>query len=153
MDIVIRPARDEDFEQIVALDAAQAEGAKPDYWRSLFNRYRNRPDQRYMLVADDHGRLVGYIIGEVRAWEFGLPRSGWIFDIMVATDQRAKGTGRALFQAICRRFKADAVETIRTDVNRTDTLIMAFFRGQGMMAAPIVQLEMALDDVEGLEPQ
>ncbi|MCB1368948.1 MAG: N-acetyltransferase, partial [Rhodobacteraceae bacterium] len=59
---------------------------------------------------------------------------------------REQGIGETLFQAISERFRAAGISTMRTMVARQNQLHMAFFRSEGMMAGPYLQLEKELDD-------
>jgi hypothetical protein len=49
--------------------------AKADYWNDVFSRYgKRRPHERFFLVAELPARevgprVVGFIIGEISAWE------------------------------------------------------------------------------------
>ena len=150
----IREARPEDMGQISDIDAQITGIAKPAYWPRAFARYGNRSD-RWFLVAEGEGNIIGFIVGERRAWEFGSPPCGWVFAIGVAPDNRLGGVGSLLFDALCRRMREAGIETIRTMLARDDSLNMAFFRSQGMMGGPFIQLEMALppedEDATGQE--
>ena len=142
-DLTVRVAEATDIAAVGGLDERITGLAKPDYWRQTFARYGARPD-RYFLIAETGGRVLGFIIGEVRAWEFGSPPSGWIFAIGVDPEHRLKKIGSRLFAAICRRMGEGGVRTVRTMLARDDALNMAFFRSQGMMGGPFIQLEMGL---------
>ncbi|MBF0166502.1 MAG: GNAT family N-acetyltransferase [Alphaproteobacteria bacterium] len=120
--------------------------AKHDYWQDVFERYGGRRKGRFFLMAEDgNKKLLGYIMGEVRAWEFDSPPCGWVFGINVDSDGRLGGIGTALFQAICDGFRKVGVHTVRTTVSRKNELVMSFFRSQGMMASHYIQLETELD--------
>jgi ribosomal protein S18 acetylase RimI-like enzyme len=147
--LTIRNAIGSDVPAVVRLDARITGIEKIDYWEDMFERYGGR-ENRYFLVAEDSNRsLAGFIIGEVRAWEFGSPPSGWVFAIGVDPDSRLNKTGSALFDAICACLKKSGVDTVRTMLARDDELNMAFFRSQGMMGGSFIQLEMALSDEGG----
>ncbi len=150
---VIRGALAADVPAISGLDERITGIGKPDYWRETFARYGERPDG-FFLVAEGDGRgLAGFIIGEVRAWEFGSPPSGWVFALGVDPAVRLRKIGSRMFDAICARLAKAGVDTVRTMLARDDNLNMAFFRSQGMMGGPFIQLEMPLeppcDDAEG----
>ncbi|MDH5750697.1 MAG: GNAT family N-acetyltransferase [Rhodospirillales bacterium] len=154
--LVIRVAAKTDIAAVSRLDTRVTGMTKPEYWADMFERYGKRTD-RHFLIAEDisqagtrngDGLLVGFIIGEVRAWEFGSPPSGWIFAIGVDPDARLHKTGSRLFKAMCQRLTENGVDTVRTMLAREDELVMAFFRSQGMMAGPFVELEMPLDGIE-----
>ncbi len=88
--------------------------------------------------------LLGFIIGEVRAWEFGSAPCGWVLALSVEPRARLRGVGKALFEAIAQEFKRAGVGTMRTMVARDNRLHLSFFRSAGMMAGPYLQLEKEL---------
>jgi len=147
--IVVRPARRGDLAQIIAIDATVTGLEKRDYWLSIYRRYGNSGGnsaqvERQFLVADAGERVVGFVIGEVRDWEFGSPPCGWVFAIDVKPDSRQVGIGTRLLDAICASFRSAGVRKVRTMLGRDNTLILSFFRSQGMMAGPFIPLEMDL---------
>ena len=135
----VRFVRRGDLPQVVAIDAAITGLRKPRYWSGVRRRYRD------FLVAEAAGRVEGYIVGEVRDWEFGLPPCGWVFGIGVRPRSRLAGVGAGLLEALCASFRKRGVATVRTLLRRENQLVLAFFRSQGMMAAPFIPLEKALD--------
>ena len=143
--VTIRAVNATDLPAVAALDGKITGLAKPDYWRDLIERYCRRVQKRHFLVAESGGMVLGFIMGEVRAWEFGSPPCGWIFAINVEPDGRLSGIGTMLYEALCERFRQNGVATVRTMLARDDTLIMSFFRSQGMMAGPYIELEASLD--------
>ena len=50
-----------------------------------------------------------------------------------------------MFDAICSRFRDTGVDTVRTMLAVDDNLNLSFFRSQGMMGGPFIQLEKHLD--------
>jgi N-acetylglutamate synthase-like GNAT family acetyltransferase len=143
----IRRVRKAEIPFVTALDKRVTGVAKATYWRDIFARYSaRRLSERFFLVAEqaDGGSerpLQGFIIGEVRAWEFGSAPCGWVFALSVEPAMRLGGVGEALFTAICAEFAKVGVTKVRTMVARDDPLPMLFFRGEGMMAGPYIQLE------------
>src|SRR4051812_1091069 len=141
----LRPAEPADLPAISALDARLTGAAKAAYWQGMLEQYGGGPPSRHFLVAETAGgQLAGFIVGEVRAWEFGQPAAGWVFAIQVDPKLRLKGAGSALFEALITRFKAEGVTRVRTLVERKDHLILSFFRAQGMVAGPSLQLDKEL---------
>jgi ribosomal protein S18 acetylase RimI-like enzyme len=142
---VVRPVQRGDLAQVIAIDATVTGLEKRDYWRSIYRRYGDpgHPGQQF-LVADTGERVVGFVIGEVRDWEFGSPPCGWVFAIDVKPDARQAGIGTRLLDAICASFRRAGVRKVRTMLGRDNTLILSFFRSQGMMAGPFIPLEMDL---------
>jgi ribosomal protein S18 acetylase RimI-like enzyme len=137
----IRAARAADLAAVVEIDAAASGVAKPEYWAGILRRYGGRDRKTQFLVAAADGAIVGYIVGEVRDWEFGQPPCGWVFGIGVRPQARESGLGAALLEALCERFRAGGARTVRTLLARDNGLVLAFFRSQGLMAAPFIALE------------
>jgi ribosomal protein S18 acetylase RimI-like enzyme len=150
----IRRATADDLIQVVDLDARVTGQAKPDYWQDIFERYgARRLNERFFLVADrgdnpDVPKILGLIVGEVREWEFGSVPCGWVFAVSVDPENRQQRIGEQLFKEVSKEFKQAGVTKVRTMVRRQNPLHMSFFRSEGMMAGPYIQLEMNLDDVE-----
>ena len=144
--LAIRAVRRGDLTEVIAIDAAVTGIEKRRYWQSVLRRYGVAGDaQRQFLVAEASARVLGFVIGEVRDWEFGSPPCGWVFAIDVRPDARQAGVGARLLAAICAGFRRAGVTKVRTMLARDNTLILSFFRSQGMMAGPFIPLEMDLD--------
>ncbi|HEY6105495.1 MAG TPA: GNAT family N-acetyltransferase [Anaeromyxobacteraceae bacterium] len=143
-EVEVRPAESDDLPAIIALDAEATGLGKPGYWKDRFAWYAGGQRNRYFLIAEDRGEPVGFIVGEVRAWEFGSPPSGWVFAIDVKAEARLHGLGTVLFDALCARFRKAGAKHVRTMLARDAQVLMSFFRGQGMMAGPFIQLEKRL---------
>lgn len=152
VNIEIRSGRTGDLDNIIALDAKNTGLEKPDYWHETFARFDGR-DDRFFLVAEsvslgaepNRANFLGFIAGEIRAWEFGSPPCGWILTIGVDPEFRVNGIGTRLFDALCAAMKSTGVSTVRTMLARDDRLNMAFFRSQGLMAGSFIELEKSID--------
>jgi len=143
--VAVRPAQPGDLGTIVAIDAETSGMEKPAYWKDRFAWYTGAHKDRFFLIAERQGEPVAFIVGEVRAWEFGSPPAGWIFAISVSPSARLQGIGTVLFDAICARFRKAGVQHVRTMLAKDDPLVMSFFRSQGMMAGPFIELEKRLE--------
>ena len=149
--VLVRRVKAADIAHVIALDARVTKLAKAEYWNDIFRRYgKQRSDERFFLVAENRqsrpeSRPLGFIIGEVRAWEFGSTPCGWVFALSVEPKARLHGIGSALFEAISSEFRKAGVDKMRTMVARDGRLPLLFFRGEGMIAGPYIQLEKDLD--------
>lgn len=148
----IRSATQGDIAQVAAIDVSITGIEKPGYWEDIYDRYVRQPGadgalshlNRLFLCACQGEHVIGFIVGEIRAWEFGSPPCGWVFAIGTRREVRTRHVGQTLFQAVCDSFRRAGVSTIRTMLARDNTLAMSFFRSQGMMGGPFIQLEMEL---------
>jgi ribosomal protein S18 acetylase RimI-like enzyme len=142
----VRSVQAGDLDAVAAIDLEITRQPKPGYWDEIYRRYGSgRRQQRFFLVAEAAGRIEGFVIGEVRDWEFGSPRCGWVFAISVRPKARLAGVASRLLAAICAGFARLGVTKVRTMLARDNQLILSFFRSQGMMAAPFIPLELDLD--------
>lgn len=148
--IQVRRVRAADIPQIIALDARITKLAKADYWNDIFGRYgKRRLRERFFLVAEGRVgrglRVVGFVVGEIRAWEFGSTPCGWIFALSVEPKMRLQNIGTTLFEVIADEFKKAGINRMRTMVANDARLPLLFFRSHGMRAGPYIQLERELD--------
>jgi ribosomal protein S18 acetylase RimI-like enzyme len=144
--LTIRNALPSDIDAIIALDDVGPKEEKPAYWRGVFDHYvKGGKKDRLFLVAETGGEVVGFISGEVRAWEFGSPPCGWVFALAVSPELRGTGVGKRMFEEICRRLKAAGVSTVRTMVDRNLKMTLSFFRGQGLRTGRYIELEKEID--------
>ncbi|MFZ2649284.1 MAG: GNAT family N-acetyltransferase [Burkholderiaceae bacterium] len=144
--LLIRPVQRGDLDQVIAIDATVTGLEKRKYWASVYRRYGTaQGKERQFLVALAHDRVIGFVIGEVRDWEFGSPPCGWVFAIDVDPQARLAGVGTKLLANISANFRRCGVRKLRTMLARDNTLILSFFRSQGMMAGALISLEMDLD--------
>lgn len=138
-----------DIPHVIALDQRVTGLAKPDYWNDMFSRYGDRrPQERFFLVAqapETAFPILGFIVGEVRAWEFGSAPCGWVIALSVEPGARLHGIGQTLFNALTEEFKRAGVDRMRTMVARDNRLHLLFFRSEGMMAGPYIELEKELE--------
>jgi ribosomal protein S18 acetylase RimI-like enzyme len=147
----VRRARADDIPSVVSLDERVTGLAKPGYWQDVFERYgKRRPHERMFLVAQQPGAdrpvpLLGFVVGEMRAWEFGSTPCGWVLALSVEPRARLRGIGRVLLDALAEEFRAAGMTKMRTMVARDNRLHLLFFRSAGMMAGPYLQLEKDLD--------
>ena len=141
----VRGVRPRDLALVVAIDAGITGLRKPAYWADVLRRYGGARGGRQFLVAEAGGRVEGYVVGEVRDWEFGSPPCGWVFAIGVRPDARLGGVGTRLLEALCEGFRRQGVRQLRTLLARDNALILSFFRSQGMMAGRFIPLEMEID--------
>lgn len=143
--VAIRDASTADLDDVIALDEAVTGARKTAYWSGIFSRHVNGGKDRYLLVAEQGGALVGFIVGEVRAWEFGSAPCGWVFAVEVSPKVRELGIGQRMFEAICGRLRQAGITTVRTMMDRNDKLTLSFFRSQGMRTGQYVELAKQLE--------
>ena len=141
----VRPVRRADLPAVIALDATVTGLHKADYWQRVYRRYGVAGQGlRHFLVALAGERVVGFVIGEVRDWEFGSPPCGWVFAIDVDPRSRQQGIGSQLLAGVRERFERVGVRSLRTMLASDNPLILSFFRSQGLRAGRLIPLELEI---------
>ena len=140
-DIQIRQAAESDLPAIMTFDERSDKDVNPRYWQEMFTRYGDDQDKQLFLVCENGTEIVGFIIGEVRDWEFGSKPCGWVFALGVRPDVRLAGVATQLYAEMCDFFRKAGVDKVRTMVARQNNDFHSFFRSQGMVAGPYIQLE------------
>ena len=118
----------------------------PEDWRARVQSVLDAAGVAVVATGEGGPRdVIGYVVGEVRSWEFGSRTAGWIFDLGVAPGHQRGGVANALLMEAVRRFRDGGVTTVRTMVRRDDVAVLRFFRSGGFEAGPYTELELDLD--------
>ena len=143
-EVRIRPVTELDIEAICRIDESITGKYRPEAWEDRIIYYiRRDPDSSQ--VAEAGGKVVGFMLGEVRGGEFGLEEpTGWIEFLGVDPQARDKGVGRSLIESVLGGFKAKGAHVARTMVRSEDKDIDAFIRRNGFTPAPVMALEKRL---------
>ena len=141
----VRPLDELDISAIVRIDERISGVYRPDIWEQRVGFYLRRDPGASQVVETD-GKVVGFMLGDLRAGEFGLEEpSGWIERFGIDPDQRGRDLGRLMFAAMVAHFKAGGARTVRTLVDRKDASVAGFLRAVGLTPSPLEALEMRLD--------
>jgi ribosomal protein S18 acetylase RimI-like enzyme len=143
----VRPLDPADVLEVARIDAIHTGVRKVAYWKDVFRAFVGEGDarQRVGLAAEGPAGLCAYVLGEVRAFEFGSPPCGWIFAVGVDPQVSRRGIGSLLLRRACERFRELGVTKVRTMVRRNDVPVLAFFRTSGFAGGSYVQLEVDVD--------
>ena len=140
----IRPLDELDIGAIVKIDERITGIYRPDVWERRVGYYLRRdPDASQVAEAD--GRVVGFLLGDLRAGEFGIEEpSGWVERFGIDPDYRGRDLGKQMFAAICAHFKDQGASTVRTLVDRGDPAIGGFLKALGFSPSKLEALEMSI---------
>jgi ribosomal protein S18 acetylase RimI-like enzyme len=143
-DVKIRSLRKEDLGAIVAIDAKVLGENRKDYWEKKLELINDKSSQ-VSLVAEVEGKVLGFILGDVSGWEFGVPDTiGWIDTIGIDPAYQKKGLAKALAQELIRRLKTIGVRTIYTLVSWSDWDLLQFFHAMGFTRGDMINLELKI---------
>jgi len=103
-ELKIRALTEKDLDAVVEIDRKVLGKPRYEYWKRKIGYADIYP--RPALVAEIDGDVVGFILGYVSGWEFGVPDTvGWIDTIGVDPDYQHRGIGKRLFKELVENFK------------------------------------------------
>ena len=142
--VEIRTLKKEDLDAIVKIDEKVLGESRRDYWERRLELMNDKSSQ-ISLVAEVEGEVVGFILGEVSGWEFGVPETiGWMDTIGVDPAYQKKGVATALAHELIKNLKAIGVRTIYTLVSWNDWDLLQFFHAMGFTRGDMINLELKI---------
>ena len=140
----VRALDELDIGSIVRIDERITGIYRPEVWEQRVGYYLRR-DPDASQVAEVDGKVVGFMLGDLRAGEFGLEEpSGWIERFGIDPDYRGRDLGKQMFEAVCRHFKDQGAVVIRTLADRKDAGVAGFLDALGFKPSPLQALETRL---------
>lgn len=148
MDVTVRRMRTQDAEDVLRINEMITGRPHEAQWESrIIEHVSGNP--LGCLVAESGGRIVGFILGAIRGWEFGIPKTGWIEIVGVDPYFHGKGIARILIEKLHVYFRNHNVERVMTMVNWNDGGLVSFFRAVGFERSEFIILEKGADVPEG----
>ena len=137
-DIIIRKMKNSDITSIISLDKRISGVIRPEMWKSEITHYLD--NNSISLVAEIQDQVIGFMIGTVHPWLFGIENGGWIEVLGVHPDHTAKGVGKKLGNELFKEFKAQKVKVVYTCVEWTSSDLLEFFRTLEMTKSNFITL-------------
>ena len=98
-EVTIRKMTAADVAGIMGLDRRISGKERAPSWPQKVTRYLEMYYPPLCFVAELSGKIIGFILGDVRGWEYAQPAGGWIDIMGVDPDYRRQGVGRKLVLA------------------------------------------------------
>lgn len=160
---IVRPATKADLPQIGPLGAllvaehhaydtkrfiAPTPRTPADY-ASYLGTQLDDPDSA-VLVADDHGKVVGYAYVTIEGFDFMALRgpAGVLQDLIVAKTHRGSGIGKLLLAAAVAYIKSRGVARVVLSTAQQNTSAQRFFASAGFRPT-MIEMNQELDDDPG----
>ena len=140
----IRALKKEDLPAIVEIDEKVLGENRKEYWERKIEALGTKSTQT-SFAAEVEGNVVGFILGDISGWEFGVPDTiGWIDTIGIDPAYQKKGLATALANELIRGLKAVGVKTIYTLVSWNDWDLLQFFHAMGFSRGDMINLELKI---------
>lgn len=142
--IKIRRIRAQDVPGIVFIQEAILQKKVSKKWFRMVEDHLKK-QEGVGFVASKDGRVVGFIIGEIKGEGFGLEHSGWIEVVGIHPRQMGIGIGRALAERLFEFFKKEGIRDIHTAVRWDAGDMLSFFKAIGFDRSVFINLRKHLD--------
>jgi ribosomal protein S18 acetylase RimI-like enzyme len=143
----IRPLTLSDLDAIVEIDRKVLGKPRQDFWKKKMELINVTQYAHSCLVAELEGQVIGFILGEVSGWQFGVPDTiGWINTIGVDPAYQHRGVAKRLGEEFIKNVKAIGVSVVYTLVNWNDWDLLKFFRAMGFArGGDMINLELKVE--------
>ena len=97
------------------------------------------------FVAESQGEVVGFIIGVIKDWGFGVERAGWIEMVEVSPTYMGEGVGKVLGGRLLEYFRSQQIREVYTSVRWDGGDLIEFFKSLGFTKSSFINLHVKLD--------
>ena len=135
----IRRLKKEDADKISRIYAAiTMKDVDPDFKRVVEDHARR--DDEACFVAENDGKVVGFMISYILTAGFGMAKSAWIATLGVDPNCMGQGIGASLAEEIFKHYKAQGIENVYTSVRWDSTDMLSFFKTLGFDRSNFINL-------------
>ena len=144
--INIRLMKADDFDAVVEIDEKVLKASRPEYYKMKFEKLVRSGDYvPTSLVAEEEGKVVGFVMGEVFQGEYGIAEEKATLDtIGVHPDYQHRGIGERLIIEFMDHLKKLGVEKVNTLVYWDDPDLIHFFIMNHFSPSKTINLERSL---------
>ena len=118
----------------------------PEGYASFISTQLEDPDKA-VLVADDNGDVVGYAYAAIEGYDYMALRgpAGVLHDIIVEPEQRGRGVGRLLLDAVLAVFRSRGVPRVVLSTAERNEAAQRLFASMGFRRT-MIEMTLNLDD-------
>ncbi|MBI4286813.1 MAG: GNAT family N-acetyltransferase [Chloroflexi bacterium] len=139
-EVRIRKMLPEDVSRILEIDLRLVGKERSPSWPQRVTRYLEMYYPPLCHVAETNGRIVGFILGDIRGWEYALAPSGWIDIMGVAPDFQGSGIGKKLLKAFADECRERKMKT-HIMVREADERLQRFLSEAGFNRGTLIEYE------------
>ncbi len=103
-------------------------------------QYYIKKTESICLVAELNEQIVGFMIGVIHPWLFGLSNSGWIEILGDDPAHTGKDVGKMLGEELFVEFRKRGIKVVHTAVDWKAGDLLEFFRILGMTKSGLISL-------------
>jgi predicted N-acetyltransferase YhbS len=135
-ELPVRSMTERDLKAIVRLDRKVTRRDRSAYYARKLGEALRGSAIRMGLVAEQGGRLTGFLMARVEFGEFGRAEPTAVLDtIAVDPDDRGEGIGRALLEQLLLNLEGLRAERVVTEADWREIPLLAFLARSGFTSS------------------
>ena len=138
--VKIRKMLTEDVTKILEIDQKLVGKERSPSWPQRVTRYLEMYYPPLCHVAEVDGQVVGFILGDIRGWEYALAPSGWIDIMGVAPEVQGQGIGKKLIEAFVLECQQHKMKT-HIMVREADARLQMFLASASFHRGGLIEFE------------
>jgi ribosomal protein S18 acetylase RimI-like enzyme len=139
--ITIRKMEERDIKTIITIAKAISTPIHSEFSALQVEfQYYIKKTESICLVAELSEQIVGFMIGAIHPWLFGINNSGWIEILGVDPAHTGKGVGKMLGEELFVEFRERGIKIVHTAVDWMASDLLEFFRILGMTKSGLISL-------------
>lgn len=144
--VKIRLMKADDFEAVLGIDQEVLKASRREYYEMKFEKFfKSKNYVPASLVAEEDGRVVGFVMGELYMGEYGIYHEEATLDtIGVDPQYQHRGIGGQLINEFVNHLKTLGVQKINTLVEWNDSKLIRFFSANHFSPSKTINLERSL---------
>jgi len=141
----IRQMTKNDWEGIVGIDAKITGKRRTPSWPQRVSSHTRTFSPSLSFVAEIDGKVVGFILADVRGAEYALPLAGWIDSVGVDPEYQGQGIGRKLIESSIEECHVHGIKA-RLMIKETDERLQNFLLSVGFRRGEYVEFVKGFTD-------
>lgn len=137
-EVKIRRMQEEDIPMIIEIDMKIVGTDRTISWPQKASSHFRTYYPPLSYVAEAEGKVVGFILGDVRGAEYALPLSGWIDIVGVDPTYQHRGIGRRLVETFYEGCRERGIRS-RAVVREGDSRLVHFLGTVGFRRGELVE--------------
>lgn len=137
--IRIRRMEEDDFSSMVEIDKKITGKERVPSWPQKVSTHLKIYYPPLCFVAEVENEIIGFILGDMRGAEYGLPLSGWIDILGIDPEYQGQKLGQRLIEAFSEECHHIGIKS-RVMVREHDERIQKFLSSVGFRRGELVEL-------------
>lgn len=129
----------DDIPEMVSIQQRITKKEVTPAWTRMVESHLDDPEG-LGFVALRQGKVVGFVIGEVKGEGFGLRQSGWIEVVGVDPQAMGEGIGKTMIDALFATFRSRGITDVHTAVRWDSVDLVSFFKSVGFGRSDFINL-------------